>query len=125
MIYTSWLVLTISLPLIVSASWMDSGARMVKHRKILSRSVKGLNDTDISTTRRAPKAFKIVDQYAGSNFFDGWDFFSEHDPTNGNVNYQAKSDAIAKKLAYVEPDGTVVVKVDDTNVVSAGANRDS
>ncbi|KAG8679182.1 hypothetical protein FRC09_019154, partial [Ceratobasidium sp. 395] len=55
----------------------------------------------------------------------GWDFFSEHDPTNGNVNYQAKSDAIAKKLAYVEPDGTVVMKVDDTNVVSAGANRDS
>ncbi|KAG9123007.1 hypothetical protein FRC07_000359 [Ceratobasidium sp. 392] len=136
MIYTSWLVL--SLPFLVSASWMDSGARMLKHRKLLSRANSGINDTgtdaitytntdthiDTSIVRRA-KTYKIVDQYAGSKFFDGWDFFNEHDPTNGNVNYLAKADAIAKNLAFVEPDGTVVMKVDDTNVVSAGANRDS
>ncbi|KAG9093852.1 hypothetical protein FRC06_011353 [Ceratobasidium sp. 370] len=62
---------------------------------------------------------------ARSNFFDHWDFFNQADPTNGNVNYLAKPDAISKKLAYVESDGTIVMKVDDTNWVSAGANRDS
>jgi len=121
MIYRLWLVL--SLVSLASASW-DSGARMIKHRQILSRAGYGVNDTD-PTCQGSSKKYKISDQYAGSTFFDRWDFFNEADPTNGNVNYLAKPDAISKQLAYVENDGTVVIKVDDTNWVSAGANRDS
>ncbi|KAG8693297.1 hypothetical protein FRC08_009213, partial [Ceratobasidium sp. 394] len=127
MIYRPWLVL--SLVSLVSATWLDSGARMVKHRQILSRYGTGVNDTgtDIDPTARggSSKKYKISDQYAGSTFFDNWDFFNQADPTNGNVNYLAKADAISKQLAYVEADGTVVMQVDNTNWVNAGANRDS
>ncbi|KAG8742443.1 hypothetical protein FRC10_001410 [Ceratobasidium sp. 414] len=122
MIYRFWLAL--SLVSLASASW-DSSPRMLKHRQILSRAGYGVNDTDPTSTRGSSKKYKISDQYAGSSFFDRWDFFNETDPTNGNVNYLAKSDAISKQLAYVESDGTVVIKVDDTNWVSPGANRDS
>jgi hypothetical protein len=54
-----------------------------------------------------------------------WDFFTEADPTHGNVNYQSKADATAKHLAYVELDGTTVLAVDDTSDVAVGGNRDS
>jgi hypothetical protein len=54
-----------------------------------------------------------------------WEFFSAPDPTHGNVNYQTRADAIKKGLAYVQKDGTTVLKVDDTTVVPVGGNRDS
>ncbi|KAF8600500.1 glycoside hydrolase family 16 protein [Ceratobasidium sp. AG-I] len=121
MVHHSWIALSLlSAPLFATASHHSEGTRMLRHRKVISRT--GLNDT---ITKRASATYKISDQYAGSNFFGAWDFFSESDPTNGNVNYLAKPDAISKKLAYVESDGTVVMKVDDTSVVAAGANRNS
>jgi len=55
----------------------------------------------------------------------GWDFFTEADPTHGNVNYQSKEDAIAKGLAYVQLDGTTVLAVDDTSNIAVGGNRNS
>lgn len=113
----------LSLPLLVSASGhtIKSGTRMLKHRRV-NTSTNATATTNVH--RRVPKAFKITDQYTGSNFFDGWDFFSEADPTNGNVNYLNKTDAVAKKLVFVE-NGTAVMKVDDTNFIGAGQNRDS
>ncbi|KAF7308921.1 GH16 domain-containing protein [Mycena kentingensis (nom. inval.)] len=66
--------------------------------------------------------FTLKDHYQGKDFLD-WDFFSNADPTHGNVNYLTKSEAIAKGLAYVQKDGTTVLAVDDT---SRGVkNRDS
>jgi len=93
---------------------------MLRHRKHTART--GLHDT---ANKRASTTYKISDQYAGANFFNGWDFFSETDPTNGNVNYLDRADAISKKLAYVDANGTAVMQVDNTNWVAAGANRNS
>ncbi|QRV88540.1 glycoside hydrolase family 16 protein [Ceratobasidium sp. AG-Ba] len=112
----------LSVSLLVSASnrIYSSGTRMLKHRRIGGIN----NNSTAGDYRRAPKLFRVTDQYTGSNFFDGWDFFSQADPTNGNVNYLNKNDAFAKKLAFVE-NGTAVMKVDDTNFIGAGQNRDS
>lgn len=113
-------LVALALPLLASASnhALTGGTRMLKHRRANS------NYTTINTYQPAAKTYKITDQYAGSNFFDGWDFFSETDPTNGNVNYLNKADAFAKKLAYVE-NGTAVMQVDNTNFIGAGQNRNS
>jgi hypothetical protein len=32
-------------------------------------------------------AYKLVDNFSGSSFESGFDFFSQHDPTNGFVRY--------------------------------------
>ncbi|KAF8311443.1 hypothetical protein DL93DRAFT_2043787, partial [Clavulina sp. PMI_390] len=63
--------------------------------------------------------------HAGSSFFTGWNFFTGGDPTNGNVEYVSKSTATSDKLAYIQSDGTVVLKVDNTSTLAAGANRNS
>jgi hypothetical protein len=54
-----------------------------------------------------------------------WEFHSEPDPTHGLVNYQPREDAINKKLAYVQEDGTTVLAVDDFTDVPVGGKRDS
>ena len=41
------------------------------------------------------------------------------------VNYQTKENAQAKNLAYVQDDGTVVMKVDNSTDLAAGASRKS
>ncbi|KAG1725741.1 glycoside hydrolase family 16 protein [Suillus lakei] len=62
----------------------------------------------------------------GERFFNDWDFFTGSDPTGGNVNYQNKSAAQSKGLAYVNySDYSTVFAVDSTSTVAAGGNRDS
>ncbi|KAF8757738.1 WD domain, G-beta repeat [Rhizoctonia solani] len=126
MVHFSWLALSLSVAGIVSASGAiyEDGTRMLKHRRVSRSSLH--HRTPGGLARRAgAKTYKIADNYFGDNFFDGWDFFSESDPTNGNVNYLTKSDAFSKKLAYVQDNGTVIMKVDDTTWVSSGGNRNS
>ena len=57
--------------------------------------------------------------------FSDWDFFTDADPTNGNVNYQSQAQAIQKGLAFVQADGTTILKVDNFTNVAVGGNRDS
>ncbi|KAB5589060.1 hypothetical protein CTheo_7502 [Ceratobasidium theobromae] len=77
-----------------------------------------------SIVRRA-KTYNMTDNYFGNKFFEGWDFFNQADPTHGNVNFLNREDAFAKGLAFVEPDGTAVMKVDDTTFLPSGGNRNS
>ncbi|KAF9785135.1 glycoside hydrolase family 16 protein [Thelephora terrestris] len=67
--------------------------------------------------------YMLQTQHQGQNFFDDWDFFTGPDPTNGNVQYE--SQANAQDLAYVQPDGTAVLKVDNQSYVPPGGNRRS
>jgi len=57
--------------------------------------------------------------YSGSE----WDFFSGPDPTHGNVAYQTGDDS--RDLAYVDKDGTAVLRVDNKGDVPTGGNRRS
>ncbi|KAF9038476.1 glycoside hydrolase family 16 protein [Panaeolus papilionaceus] len=71
------------------------------------------------------KTWELVDYYRGESFLNDWEFFAQPDPTHGNVNYLNRQDAIKKKLAYVQPDGTTILKVDNFTQVPVGGNRDS
>ncbi|OBZ74173.1 putative glycosidase C21B10.07 [Grifola frondosa] len=70
-------------------------------------------------------SYTLSDHHAGQSFFDGFDFFSDADPTHGNVNYLSQAAATQAGLAYVQSDNTVVLKVDNTSTVPAGGNRNS
>ncbi|KAI3621797.1 glycoside hydrolase family 16 protein [Moniliophthora roreri] len=65
------------------------------------------------------------DEYSGKTFFDSFAFFSGKDPTNGQVNYVNSSVAFGDKLAYVQDDGVVIMKGDDTTWLADGEYRKS
>jgi hypothetical protein len=69
--------------------------------------------------------FTLTDMYKGQTFLDGWDFFTGSDPTNGLVNYVDNNTASSAGLAYVQPDGTTVLAVDNTTKLQVGSNRNS
>ncbi|KAF8966352.1 glycoside hydrolase family 16 protein [Flammula alnicola] len=83
-----------------------------------ARSIQARNNTGQPT-------FTLTDMYTGQSFLDDWDFFSDADPTHGSVNYQTRDNAIQKGLAFVQADGTTVLKVDDFSTVAVGGSRDS
>ena len=59
----------------------------------------------------------------GSPYLSEWDFFTQGDPTHGNVIYESRE--TSKDLAYVQDDGTAVMKVDNSSSVPPGGNRRS
>ncbi|KJA19486.1 glycoside hydrolase family 16 protein [Hypholoma sublateritium FD-334 SS-4] len=65
------------------------------------------------------------DTYAGKTFFDNWTFFNQPDLTNGLVTYVDQQTAIDQGYIFVEDDGTVIMKADDTTVLPLGQNRSS
>lgn len=67
--------------------------------------------------------FNLTDHFQGQTFFDGWDFFTDADPTHGNVIYESQQNA--QDLAYVQADGTAVLRVDNATNVAPGGNRRS
>jgi len=58
-----------------------------------------------------------------SSFFSGWDFFTDGDPTHGNVQYVDGGTAKSDGLASVRDDNVVVIAVDDKNKVDSSGNR--
>jgi hypothetical protein len=68
--------------------------------------------------------FKVVESISGSGFFDHWNFWTDADPTEGQVKFLSKSAASKAKLAYVQ-NGMAVMKVDDTTILNSGQNRNS
>ncbi|KAK4700671.1 hypothetical protein P7C70_g5577, partial [Phenoliferia sp. Uapishka_3] len=69
--------------------------------------------------------FKISQDWSGSNFMSGFDFFSYADPTHGQVNFLDSEDAYNKGLVTVTSSNTTILKTDDTSTLAYGANRNS
>ncbi|EJD08578.1 glycoside hydrolase family 16 protein [Fomitiporia mediterranea MF3/22] len=63
--------------------------------------------------------------HQGNSFFDGFDFFTDKDPTNGQVKFLSRDAATGAKLAFVQDDGTTVMAVDNTSNLGDGENRNS
>lgn len=42
----------------------------------------------------------LKDQWIGKDFFQGWNWETEDDPTHGRVNYLSQADAISSNLTY-------------------------
>ncbi|KAI0745410.1 concanavalin A-like lectin/glucanase domain-containing protein [Earliella scabrosa] len=71
-------------------------------------------------------AYNLVKEYKGQTFFDGWDFYNNHDnTTNGDVFYLDQAKASSSKLAYVNDAGNVIIKVDDQAFVPWNEKRNS
>lgn len=66
----------------------------------------------------------LADTYDSTNFFDKFNFFTDISPNNGYVNFLGRSEAISKGLAKVD-NGEVIIKVDNTNLVTSGRGRNS
>ncbi|KAH9985818.1 glycoside hydrolase family 16 protein [Russula compacta] len=63
----------------------------------------------------------LKDQWIGNDFFQGWNWETEDDPTHGRVNYLSQADAISGNLTYVTDDNTFVMRADDVSIVSPSA----
>jgi len=69
-------------------------------------------------------AYHLTQQYAGSTFFNGFDFFTAGDPTHGYVNYVNQTRA--QQQGYIGLRGNAVyIGSDMKNVVKSGRGRDS
>ncbi|KAJ7293602.1 glycoside hydrolase family 16 protein [Mycena rebaudengoi] len=64
-------------------------------------------------------------EHSGKTFFDGFTFFNDLDPTHGTVTYVNQTYAFANGLAYVQDDGIVIMKGDNTSWLPEGQNRSS
>ncbi|KAF8269396.1 glycoside hydrolase family 16 protein [Lactarius quietus] len=59
--------------------------------------------------------YGLVKEYAGSTFFDDWNFYGYYDNlTNGNAYYVTASEASKQQLAFVNAAGNAIIKVDNT-----------
>nr|ODN88974.1 hypothetical protein L203_02380 [Cryptococcus depauperatus CBS 7841] len=63
--------------------------------------------------------------YEGQTFFNGWDWFTETDPSHGLVNYVDASTAFSKGLAFWTKDGVPGIQVDHFQKTAVGGKRDS
>jgi len=48
----------------------------------------------------ASAIFQLKDKWVGKDFFQGWNWETEDDPTHGRVNYLNQADALARNLTY-------------------------
>ncbi|KAF8159493.1 glycoside hydrolase family 16 protein [Crassisporium funariophilum] len=106
-------------------SLLPIGGLAGKSQEGSSRSRYVRNTSPIQARNNTGVQYVLKDYYRGQSFLDDWEFFSSPDPTHGNVNYQTRENAMAKKLAYVQQDGTTILAVDDFSPVPPGGNRDS
>ena len=51
-----------------------------------------------------------------------WGFFTDADPTHGNVEYVSKEEALSSGLTYVGRNNVTVLAVDNTTYVPVGGN---
>jgi hypothetical protein len=96
--------------------------------------------------RTGANIFYLKDQWRGNDFFQGWNWETENDPTHGRVNYVSQDEAIYRNLAcgtYISPLSThrssrptpitieadgdkFILRADDWSIVKASARgRDS
>jgi hypothetical protein len=54
----------------------------------------------LSLTQCASANFYLTDKWVGEDFFEGWTWETENDPTHGRVNYVGQAEALMKNLSY-------------------------
>jgi hypothetical protein len=54
----------------------------------------------LSLSQCASANFYLKDKWVGTDFFEGWTWETENDPTHGQVNYVDQADALLKNLSY-------------------------
>ncbi|KAI0344060.1 hypothetical protein BDW22DRAFT_1355344 [Trametopsis cervina] len=67
-----------------------------------------------NSSSAASSPWKLKQAYQGSTFFDGWDFFTGGDPTNGIVTYIDQNTAKQANLIQINSAGNAVMKMETT-----------
>ncbi|RXW24972.1 hypothetical protein EST38_g883 [Candolleomyces aberdarensis] len=78
-----------------------------------------------AATRAA--TYNLIKQYAGSTFFNDWDFYDHFDDKmNGDVNFVSASVGASARLAYVDSNtNRAIIKVDNTSTVPWNEKRNA
>ncbi|KAM3075399.1 hypothetical protein ACMFMG_007162 [Clarireedia jacksonii] len=77
-------------------------------------------------TSHAFQTYNLDTKYEGPEFFNGWDFFTNSDPTHGFVTYLNEDDASSAGILGKNGYGPAYMGVDHTNVLDpAGPGRNS
>ncbi|KAF5336903.1 hypothetical protein D9611_003443 [Ephemerocybe angulata] len=76
-----------------------------------------------TSTPRPESPWKLVNNYQGNTFFQGWDFFTGDDPTHGIVDFLDEGAARSNGLAETNSAGNAIMRVETTPTVSG--NRKS
>lgn len=96
-----------------------SGFKTVTHRPgVSSTSDASPSATSTDSAQPTPAAgsssYSVIESHQGSSFFDGWDFFTGGDPTNGIVSFIDQGTASQNGLANVNAAGNAVMRVETT-----------
>ncbi|KAJ7275518.1 concanavalin A-like lectin/glucanase domain-containing protein [Mycena haematopus] len=67
----------------------------------------------------ATSTWHLTQSYAGSTFFDGWDFWDTSDPTHGTVQYLSQTDGQNAGLVQINDAGNAVMRVETTPTVAS------
>ncbi|KAK0233769.1 endo-1,3(4)-beta-glucanase [Armillaria fumosa] len=76
-----------------------------------------------ATTASFSSPYNLVESHAGTDFFNGWTFWTAADPTKGIVDYVDESTGRSNGLVEVNSDGNAIMRVETTGTVSG--NRQS
>ena len=63
-----------------------------------------------------PPEFSLLSDFTGGKFFEGFDFFTDHDPTDGCVEFLSEDDARAAGLTGTDATGQVFMRTDNTTL---------
>ncbi|EJT98851.1 hypothetical protein DACRYDRAFT_23984 [Dacryopinax primogenitus] len=66
-----------------------------------------------------PAGWNLVQTYAGTSFFDGWDFWTDSDPTHGTVTYVSQSAADSLGLVSTS-DTSAIMRVSTAQPLPSG-----
>ncbi|KAF8342799.1 concanavalin A-like lectin/glucanase domain-containing protein [Cantharellus anzutake] len=87
-----------------------------------SRTSSSASPATSSSMPQPSSAFTLKQFYNGSSFFNGWNFYSNNDPTQGIVNYLDHDTAFSTGLVSINSAGHAIMKIDTTPVVSGNRN---
>jgi hypothetical protein len=80
------------------------------------------SSTTSPTSTPGQSDFRLAQSYSGQNFFQGWNFFTGSDPTNGNVQFVDQQTAASSNLTSINSAGNAIMRVDTTPQVSGNRN---
>jgi len=81
---------------------------------------------NVFLSQAASSQYNLAKDHSGATFFDAWDYYGYWDNlTSGNVEFLDQANATSQKLAYISPQGTAIIKVDNTTNVPTGGDRNS
>ena len=63
--------------------------------------------------------------FTGARFFEGFEFFTDGDPTGGTVDFVDEKTAMAERLAGVNAAGQVFMRADNVTTNPSGRGRKS